>query len=66
MSKLKDRAALSVAEAAELLGVSERFLWSCVERGDIASVRLGRRVLLPADGLRKLLESSDGETGEAA
>lgn len=43
--------AYSVAEAAELLGVSRRTLDEALLRNEIPSVRLGRRRLVPRAGL---------------
>jgi excisionase family DNA binding protein len=55
-------AALTVAEAAELLRVSPRHLRELIARGEIESLRLGRRVLIPrVPLLRKLgIEESNG------
>lgn len=38
---------LSVPEAARLLGVGPTFGWEMVHTGQLPSVRLGRRVLVP-------------------
>ena len=42
---------LSVPEAAAWLGVRPRLVWGQVNRGELPSVRLGRRVLVPRDAL---------------
>ncbi|QDU37631.1 Helix-turn-helix domain protein [Maioricimonas rarisocia] len=49
-------------EAAKLLGISERTLWSLTQpRGPIPSVKLGRRVAYPVDLLREwLLKAAKG------
>ena len=47
--------AFSAKEAAETLGVSERHIRDMVNEGQIRVVRLGRRLLIPADSLRELL-----------
>lgn len=46
------RLALNKAEAARALGVSERQIEDMVASGQVPNVRIGRRVLLPVDGLR--------------
>ncbi len=52
------RLALSVAEVATLLGLSEKHVWAQLKSGAIPSIRLGRRVLIPVSGLEQLLDST--------
>lgn len=47
--------AFSAKEAAETLGCSERHVRDMIIEGRIRVVRLGRRLLIPADALRELL-----------
>jgi len=54
----EERLAFSPAEAAESLGVSERTFRKLVARGTVRVVRVGKRVLVPAEVLRELLEPS--------
>lgn len=49
------RLALSVPEAAAALGVSRRALDEALLRGELPSVRLGTRRLVPLDGLVRAL-----------
>lgn len=53
---------LTSAEAAEVLGISERRLRELAEQGEIAYVRFGERgrYRFPADELRRLLEPRRG------
>jgi excisionase family DNA binding protein len=51
---LADRLALSVAEAARVLGVSKRHLESLLP--ELPHVRLGGRLVIPVGPLRKWLE----------
>ena len=44
-------------DAAKLLGIGERLLWSLTNRGEIPCVRLGRCVIYPVDQLRTWLGS---------
>ncbi|NMC21972.1 MAG: helix-turn-helix domain-containing protein [Thermogutta sp.] len=59
----KERLSLRLAEAARMLGVSPRTLWSMTRRGEIPHVALmsgkGRKSLLlyPVDGLREWLQA---------
>ncbi len=50
-----ERLAVNAKEAAALLGVSQRLLWTWTNAGQIPHVRLGRRVLYPVDELRRWL-----------
>lgn len=47
--------AYSIPEAADVLGVSERFLYECARTGRIQAVRLGSRWIIPAGVLTALL-----------
>jgi len=51
----RGRAAYSVPETAELLGLSEASIFRALRRGDIASVMLGGRRLIPARSIETLL-----------
>lgn len=52
-----DRLALTRAEAARSIGISERLLWSMTIAGKVPHVRVGRRVLYPKQELREWLSS---------
>lgn len=45
----------SVAETAEALNISRSSVRRLVARGELEGVRLGRRVLVRPDGVRRLL-----------
>ena len=47
---------LRAHEAAVMLGVSERHLWSMTNRGEIPCVRMGRAVRYPLELLKRWLE----------
>lgn len=51
-----ERRAVSVKEAAKMLGLSRNGAYAAVARGDIPSLRIGRRVVIPLAALEKLLE----------
>jgi excisionase family DNA binding protein len=65
--------ALRPRAAAEMLGISVRFLWDLTQRGEVPCVRLGngrrRAVLYPVKSLREWLASqgpaSSTSEGEA-
>lgn len=46
-----------VPEVAErLAGVSERFVWSLIASGDLESIKVGHRRVVPAESLRAYIE----------
>jgi excisionase family DNA binding protein len=49
---------LTVPETAELLGVSRAFAYTLVARGELPSLRLGRRVVVPRMAIDALVASS--------
>jgi excisionase family DNA binding protein len=56
-----DRITLTVEEAGTRLGISGTLAYELVRRGEIPSIRLGRRVLVPIRALERLVESAPGE-----
>jgi excisionase family DNA binding protein len=52
-----ERAAYPLLEAAQLLGISRGTLYNLHDRGEIRFVKLGRRTLIPADEIRRLVEA---------
>ena len=52
-----ERMAISVYEAAKALGVHHRTVRRYIELGILPSVKLGRRVLIPLEALRRLLDA---------
>jgi excisionase family DNA binding protein len=49
---------MSVEEASEVLGISRSLAYELVRRGDIPSLRLGRRLVVPVRGLEALVEQA--------
>ena len=56
---------LTVREAAGVLRLSVNSAYEAVRRGEIPSVRIGRRVLVPKASLARLLGISEGGTSTA-
>ena len=48
------RMTFTVSEAAELLGISRTTAYECVRRGDIASLTLGRRIVITRNAVEQL------------
>jgi excisionase family DNA binding protein len=55
-----DRLVFTVTEAAYLINVSRAFAYELVARGELPSIRLGRRIVIPRIALQKLLDSDLG------
>ena len=58
-----EAATLTVEQAGRLLGVGRNLAYEAVARGDIPSVRIGRRILVPRAALMAMLEDPKRATG---
>jgi excisionase family DNA binding protein len=47
----------TVTQTAGLLGISRTLAYELVARGELAHVRLGRRILVPRHALERLLDT---------
>jgi excisionase family DNA binding protein len=47
---------MSVEEASEALGISRSLAYELVRRGELPSLRLGRRIVVPVRALEDLVE----------
>ncbi|MCA1844004.1 MAG: helix-turn-helix domain-containing protein [Actinobacteria bacterium] len=59
------RLVLTVTEAAVALGISRAHAYDLVARGELPSLRLGRRIVVPRRGLERLLDG-DADGSHAA
>jgi len=50
------RLVLTVEEARKQLRLSRGLMYEALRRGEIPSIRIGRRILIPANILERLLE----------
>lgn len=64
---------LTVADAAQALGIGRNAAYEAVQRGELPSLRLGRRVLVPTAQLRRMLgldlereDAAGSDTGDAS
>ena len=57
------RIAHTVEQAAEILGISRSHAYACVKSGDIPSLRLRRRIVIPAHVLDALLGRATPSAG---
>lgn len=64
---MSERRTLTVEEAARLLGIGRGAAYEAARRGELPSVRLGRRILIPRHALGALLgEDLPANAGEEA
>ncbi len=52
---IDNRLCMSVPEAAKLLGISRNNAYELVKRGELPSIKLGKRKLIPKVALEKKL-----------
>lgn len=60
VAPVEDRLVYTVEEAATLLGISRSFAYEAVQKGDIPSMRIGRRILVPKAALERFLATIPG------
>jgi excisionase family DNA binding protein len=53
----EQKSTLTVEEAARLLGISRGLAFQAVRRGDIPSIRIGGRILIPIARLHAMLDA---------
>lgn len=53
------RPTLTVDEAAVVMGIARSSAYDAVRRGEIPSVKVGRRLLVPTAAIRRLLQLDD-------
>jgi excisionase family DNA binding protein len=63
VAPVANRLVYTVEEAATLLGISRSFAYEAVQNGQIPSMRIGRRILVPKAALERFLALS-GETDD--
>lgn len=64
-----ERATLTVDETAAVLGIGRELAFTMCRTGQIPTIRLGRRILVPRAALERMLETagqSDGISDDAA
>jgi excisionase family DNA binding protein len=55
----RDAAQLPVRDAGRVLGLSPNTAYAAARRGEIPTIRIGRRLLVPVTALRRLLGEID-------
>lgn len=60
VSEARERGAITVEQAAHLLGIGRTAAYDAARTGTIPTIRLGRRVLVPVPALLRMLGRSSG------
>ena len=53
-----ERLTYTVEEAATLLGISRSLAYEAARTGDLPTIRIGRRILVPAAALQRLIDAA--------
>jgi excisionase family DNA binding protein len=59
VAELRERPTITVDEAADVLAITRTGAYQAVRRGEIPSVRVGRRLIIPTTSLLRLLGVDD-------
>ena len=57
---------LSVPEVARLLGCARATIYQAIREGQVPSIRVGRRILVPRAALQRMLEAAGERQEEGA
>ena len=60
MTDWREKNTLRVEEAGEVLGLSRPSAYAAVRRGELPAIRIGKRLLIPVAGLRRMLGENEG------
>lgn len=55
MAEARERLTLSIAECAAKMGISRNSCYLAVKTGEIPSIKIGSRILIPVAALEKML-----------
>ena len=56
---MTERLTLSVQEAAEQLGISDRYVYQLSHRADFPTVKIGKRILISREGLTEWVRQQE-------
>lgn len=62
---MNDRLTMSVAEAADQLGISLKSAYTLTHRQDFTTIKIGRRTRISRDGLREWVRTQEQNRMEA-
>ena len=58
MTELPKRRTYTVMEAGEILGLSRESAYKAAKAGDLPTIKIGKRVLVPRVALERMLEGA--------
>jgi excisionase family DNA binding protein len=61
---LEERQTYTVEETAQIMGIGRNSAYEAIRRGEIPSLRLGRRLVVPKKALDSLLAQRSGQDRE--
>lgn len=61
---LAEKLTLSVPEAARRLGIGKNLAYEAIQRGEIPSIRVGHRLLVPVAALEQLMVDAGSKANE--
>ena len=56
-NKQEDKQFYTPNEVAELLPISKISVYKALKRGDIHSIRIGKKIIIPAESFKKIFQS---------
>ncbi len=56
--------AVTVTEAAQQLGIGRNLAYDAIRRGEIPSIRVGKRLLVPVTALERMLAEAGQAKGD--
>ena len=56
---VRKRLTMTIPEAAEKLGVSRNLAYDAAKRGDIPTIKIGNRILVPIAAFERLLANEE-------
>ena len=59
---MTEKLVLSVPEAASRLGIGRNSAYEAVRRGEIPTIRIGKRILVPVSALDRLLDGASEQS----
>lgn len=63
---VEKRETLTIPEVAQILGIGRNSAFAAASRGELPTIRLGRRILVPRAALERLLEAHNRTITPAA
>ena len=58
MEKKPEKLVISVEEARRLLGLSRGLMYQAINSGEVPSLRIGRRIIIPRVALEAMLQGT--------